>query len=50
MLPKDASTARMVIRKQKRRSTWVDLSSCGRFGSCAKFKTLGLRLLRPRRR
>jgi hypothetical protein len=30
----------MLIRRQKRASTWIDPSSCGRFGSCAKFETL----------
>jgi hypothetical protein len=41
MLPKAAKTAKMLIRRQKRASTWADLNSCGRFGSCAKFGTLG---------
>jgi hypothetical protein len=40
MLPNAAKTAKMLIRRQKRASTWIDLSSCGRFGSCAKFETL----------
>jgi hypothetical protein len=41
MLPNAAKTAKMLIRTQKRASTWVDPSSCGRFGGCAKFGTLG---------
>jgi hypothetical protein len=41
MLPKAAKIAKMLIRRQKRASTWIDLSSCGRSGSCAKFGTLG---------
>jgi hypothetical protein len=35
MLPNAAKT-RMIVRRQKRTSTWVDLSSRGKFGSCAK--------------
>jgi hypothetical protein len=38
MLPNVAKTTRMIIRKQKRTSTWVDLSSCGRFGNCIKIR------------
>ena len=40
MLPNAANSVRMIIRRQKRASTWVDLSSCGRFGSCAKCQGL----------
>ena len=36
MLLNAAKAVRMPIRMQKRTSTWVDLSSRGRFGSCAK--------------
>src|SRR5258708_35745751 len=36
MLPNQAKITRMLIRRQKRRSAWVDLSSRGRFGNCAK--------------
>ena len=38
MLPNVAKTTRMIIRKQKRTSTWVDLSSCGKLGSCIKIR------------
>src|ERR1700737_2298108 len=38
MLPNAAKITRMLIRRQKRTSTWVDLSSRGRFGSCAKIR------------
>src|ERR1700681_3603598 len=45
MLPKAAKITRMIIRRQKRTSTWVDLSSRGKFGSCAKIvKLLRIRL------
>src|SRR3984893_8174341 len=36
MLPNAAKITRMLIRRQKRTSTWVDLSCRGKFGSCAK--------------
>jgi hypothetical protein len=38
MLANAAKITRIVIRKQKRMITWVDLSCCGRCGSCAKIK------------
>src|SRR6266403_5943574 len=38
MLPNAAKTTRMIIRREKRMSTWVDLSSRGKFGSCAKIR------------
>jgi len=31
-----AKKTRMIMRRQKRTITWVDVSCCGRFGSCAK--------------
>src|SRR5450432_3002004 len=36
MLPNAANSVRMIIRRPKRAITWVDLSCCDRFGSCAK--------------
>ena len=38
ILPNVAKITRMNIRRQKRMITWADLSSCGRFGSCAKIR------------
>src|SRR5450631_4148660 len=35
MLPNAANSVRMIIRRPKRAITWVDLSCCDRFGSCA---------------
>src|SRR6202171_5481444 len=46
MLPNAAKTTRMIIRRQKRTSTWVDLSSRGRFGTCAKVRKLRRPLVR----
>src|SRR5258705_2557512 len=46
MLPNAAKTTRMIIRRQKRMSTWVDLSSRGRFGTCAKVRKLRRPLVR----
>src|ERR1700687_4109410 len=44
MLPNAAKIARTLIRRKKRTSTWVDLSSRGRFGSCAKTRNSDNRL------
>src|SRR5258708_38731980 len=38
-LPNAAKITRMLIRRQKRNMTCVDLNSRGRFGSCANWKT-----------
>src|SRR6267142_1365238 len=46
MLPNAAKTTRTIIRRQKRMSTWVDLSSRGRFGTCAKVRKLRRPLVR----
>jgi hypothetical protein len=36
----------MIIRSKKRASTWVDLNSRGRFGTCAKVRKLRRPLVR----
>jgi hypothetical protein len=36
MLPNAAKAMRMAMRRKKRTRTWIDFSSCARFGSCAK--------------
>jgi hypothetical protein len=36
MLPNAAKITRTIIRRKKRTSTWVNLNSRGKFGSCAK--------------
>jgi hypothetical protein len=38
MLLNAAKTSRIIVRKQNRASTWADLNSRGRFGSCAKIR------------
>jgi hypothetical protein len=43
MLPNAAKTTRMIVRRKKRTSTWLDLSSRGKFGSCAKIRISGNR-------
>src|SRR3977135_3419879 len=39
MLPNAAKITRMIMRRQKRTSTWVDFNSRGRFGTCAKIRS-----------
>src|ERR1700682_3427201 len=46
MLPNAAKITRMIIRRPKRRSTCVDLTSCGKFGSCAKIRKFRRPLVR----
>jgi hypothetical protein len=41
MLPNAAKMTRVLVRRQKRTSTWVDLNCRGRFGSCAKTRNSG---------
>src|SRR6266404_7055002 len=46
MLPSAAKITRMIIHRQKRTSIWVDLSSRGKFGSCANVRKLRRPLVR----
>src|ERR1700730_2824953 len=43
-LPNAAKMIRMIVRRTKRTSTWADLNSRGKFGSCAKIRNSDQRL------